>query len=123
MPYDDPDPADPMLLVGVTLPAGENSAEDMAYVFAEEFARLGFSEQRLLSLFHEPFYAGAHQALELLGEERIRLIVQEAVGMWGQVQYSVQEPVGRSSWDVSVAALRFPGSFRINGPDGDEVKS
>ena len=123
MPYDDPDPADPMLLVGVTLPAGEDSAEDMAYVFAEEFARLGFSEQRLLSLFHEPFYAGAHQALQLLGEEKIRLIVQEAAGMWGQVQYSVEEPPERPSWDVPVSALRFPGSFQTNDPDGDEVKS
>ena len=121
MPYDDPDPDDPMLLVGVTLPAEEDSAEEMAYVFAEEFARLGFSEQRLLSLFQEPFYAGAHGALEFLGENRIRGIVQEAVGMWGQFPYRVNEPVARPSWDVPVGALAFPGSTKAHNPDGDEV--
>lgn len=121
MPYDDPDASDPMLLVGVALPAEEDSAEEMAYVFAEEFARLGFSEERLLTLFREPFYAGAHRAFKFLGEERIRAIVQEAVGMWGSLQYSVGEPHGQLSWDVPVGALAVPGSTKTDNSDGNEV--
>ena len=41
MPYDDPDPTDPTLLVGVQLPADPAADLEMAYVFAEEFARMG----------------------------------------------------------------------------------
>jgi len=121
MPYDNPEPSDPMLLVGVELPAEEDSAEEMAYVLAEEFARLGYSEQRLLELFRQPFYAGAHHALELLGEDRIRSIVQEAAAMWGQLRYRVEEPVSQRAFDVPLGALSDPSDSR-NGLDLDEVE-
>ena len=83
MPYGDPDPADPTMLIGVEIPAGETSDLEMAYAFAEEFAQLGFSRERLLALFRNPFYAGAHRALLALGEEKIESIIQEAVDAWG----------------------------------------
>ena len=35
MPYQDPDPTDPNMLVGVMLPADAEAMRDMAYVFAE----------------------------------------------------------------------------------------
>ena len=63
MPYKDADPEDPQELVGVGFPADDETHLDMAYVFAEEFARLGFSEQRLVHLFRNPFYRSAHQGL------------------------------------------------------------
>ncbi len=84
MPYDDPDPQDPMVLVGVALPAGEEEEREMTYVFAEEFARLGYSEPQVLSLFKEPFYAGAHRAFVHLGEPAVAAIVREVVGVWGR---------------------------------------
>ena len=83
MPYDDPDPTDPTMLVGVEIPAGETSDIDMAYAFAEEFAQLGYSADRVMSLFRNPFYAGAHRALRALGEAKIASIIQEAIGVWG----------------------------------------
>ena len=86
MPYDDPDPQDPMVLVGVALPAGEEEEREMAYVFAEEFARLGFSEHQVLSLFREPYYAGAHRALARLGEPAVAAIVSEVAGVWGRMR-------------------------------------
>ena len=82
MPYDDPDPSDPAMLVGVELPADEASDTEMAYAFAEEFALLGYSAEDLMALFRNPYYAGAHRALVVLGEERIRSIVREAVHVW-----------------------------------------
>jgi hypothetical protein len=87
MPYRDPDPADPNILIGVEAPAGPASDVEMAYVFAEEFARLGFSEKRLLALFHNPFYAGAHRALGTVGEEKIQAIIAETVGIWGRLNH------------------------------------
>ena len=84
MPYDDPDPQDPMMLVGVALPADPEADRDMAYAFAEEFARLGYGARQIISLFREPFYAGAHGAYRRLGEAEIRRIVNETVAVWGR---------------------------------------
>jgi hypothetical protein len=86
MPYDDPDRLDPMMLVGVALPAGRASQVEMVRVFAEEYARMGFDEERILGLFQRPFYAGAHNALRELGEEAVRGIVRQAAGVWQRVR-------------------------------------
>ncbi len=83
MPYNDPDPTDPTMLVGVEIPADKTSDIDMAYAFAEEFTKLGYSADRLMALFQNPHYAGAYRALTILGEERIAGIVQEAAAAWG----------------------------------------
>ena len=83
MPYGEPDLGDPMLLVGVELPADAEAVRDMAWVFAEEFARLGFDRRRIAGLFRSPFYAGAHQALRALGEAEVAAIIDQCVSVWG----------------------------------------
>lgn len=80
---------DPMELVGVMLPADAESSREMAYVFAEEFARLGYDRARLLWVFKNPFYAGAHGAYQALGEDEILSIIDECLGAWGHTQFSV----------------------------------
>ncbi len=91
MPYSDPDPSDPHSLVGVGVPVGEEVHVDMAYVIAEEFTRLGFDEDRLLALFQDPFYRSAHGVFEILGEEKIKSIIQETLQVWGRVQFVDQD--------------------------------
>jgi|SRR5215510_2629798 len=86
MPYDDPDPQDPMMLVGVSLPADPEADRDMAFAFAEEFARLGYAGRQIVALFREPFYAGAHGAYLRLGEAEIQTIVNETLAVWGRVR-------------------------------------
>ena len=66
-PFEDADGEDPMELVGVAVPADAESQREMAYVFAEEFARLGEGGARILRLFQNPFYAGANAAYRALG--------------------------------------------------------
>ncbi len=83
MPYGEPDPGDPNVLVGVGVPAEAETVREMAYVFAEEFARLGFNEARLLRLFRSPFYAGLHHAYRVLGEAAVSEIISECVRVWG----------------------------------------
>jgi hypothetical protein len=83
MPYDTPDPTDPSMLVGVVLPAEADTLREMAYVFAEEFARLGFDAARILRVFRSPFYAGAHHVFQALGEGEAAAIVEECVRVWG----------------------------------------
>lgn len=90
MPFKDPDPTDPNVLVGVTLPADAEATKEMAYVFAEEFARMGYARDGLLRLFKNPYYAGAHGAYRDLGEEAIRAIIEECVNAWGRVAVRVQ---------------------------------
>jgi len=89
MPFRDPDPTDPNMLVGVVLPADAEATRDMAYVFAEEFARLGYDRGQLLGLFKTPFYGGAHGAYQQLGETEILSIIDECLNVWGQVRFSI----------------------------------
>jgi hypothetical protein len=84
MPFAEPDPTDPTVLVGVSVAGGADATRDMAWVFAEEFARLGLDAARLLALFRSPFYAGAHQAWQTLGEPEIVGIVAECVSVFGR---------------------------------------
>ena len=91
MPYNDPDPKDPNMLVGVVLPGDREAINEMAYVFAEEFARQGYDKTQLLWLFKNPFYAGAHGAYKALGEEAIRTIIDECLAVWGHIQFSTSD--------------------------------
>ena len=84
MPFKDPDPTDPNMLVGVMLPADAEATRDMAYVFAEEFARMGYNREQLLWLFKNPFYGGAHGAYRALGEQETLSIIDECLNVWGQ---------------------------------------
>ena len=91
MPYDDPEPEDPHELVGVVLPADAASVREMACTFAVEFAQMGFSRERILGLFRQPYYRGAHPALQALGEGEIERIVDESLRVWGARAYVVRD--------------------------------
>ena len=84
MPYDDPDVDDPQMLVGVELPADPESRLEMAYTFAEEFARLGHDGPAILRLFQSPFYAGANAVWRALGHEAVVAIVDDCLRVWGR---------------------------------------
>jgi hypothetical protein len=84
VPYDDPEPDDPHVLVGVSLPGDEAATREMAEAFADEFAQMGFGRERLLRLFSSPFYAGAHAALQLLGVAEVERIVEESLRVYGR---------------------------------------
>ena len=77
MPYGDPDPADPQVLVGVGFPGDPGAMREMAHAFVEEFAAIGHGERRILELFQSPFYAGPYAAGRALGHDEIRRIVAD----------------------------------------------
>jgi len=91
VPYNDPDPSDPNILVGVVLPAERETMREMAYAFAEEFALLGYDSDGLFRVFQNPFYAAPHQAYRALGEEAIRKIVAECLAAWGGIQFRIAD--------------------------------
>lgn len=82
---------DPLELVGVSLPGDSDSVREMAYTFAEEFAAMGFGEERLRKLFRTPRYAGAHRAWQVLGDEEVCRIVAESVAVYGGVRFVVRD--------------------------------
>lgn len=78
MPYDDPDPTDPMTLTGVELVVDDAGAvREMAVCFAEEYVRLGLSEAAIVELFAGGEFAGPKLAVSQLGLEAVREIVRE----------------------------------------------
>jgi len=119
MPYKDPDPTDPNMLVGVMLPADAEASRDMAYVLAEEFARLGYSREQLLWLFKNPFYGGAHGAYRALGEQDISAIIDECLNVWGNVHVSIHDApaavsdLPRDAGEDEGGGLN--GALRLNG--------
>ena len=91
MPFDNPEPDDPHVLVGVLFPGNEQATREMAAAFADEFAQLGFSRDQILGLYRRAFYAGAHAALQVLGEQEIGRIVDESLRVWGRCRYVVRD--------------------------------
>ncbi|KKM69219.1 hypothetical protein LCGC14_1453070 [marine sediment metagenome] len=72
------EPEDPMALVGVGLERGPEAEAltEMAWCFVEEYARMGWSGERILRLFRNPFYRGPHQILRMKGEDFVRGLIQ-----------------------------------------------
>ena len=106
MPYQDPDPSDPNVLVGVSIPGDEETTREMAIAFAEEFALLGYDEERLLGLFRKPHYQGAHRAYVLLGEEEILRIVREAAAVFGRFRVVVHDRPEESLVQIEIGESR-----------------
>jgi hypothetical protein len=84
VPYDDPDPSDPMTLHGVGVETDDaNAMREMGMCFIEEYLRLGFDADRLLQLFKCKGFAGPNMVLEALGEPAIHAMIAEGVGLRG----------------------------------------
>jgi hypothetical protein len=91
MRYGDPEPDDPQVLVGVSLPGDEKTTLEMAEAFADEFAQLGTGSEEILAMFRSPFYAGAHRAYTVLGELTLRRLIDESVEVWGRFRRVVRD--------------------------------
>ncbi len=84
MPYDDPDPTDPMTLHGVAVPTSDPSAmREMALCFIEEYMRMGVERERLLGMFRVPRYVGPYMAYRELGEDAVIALLDDVASRWG----------------------------------------
>ncbi len=78
---------DPFEMIGMELPnQSEEQLRDMALCLAEEFIREGFSEEKLLNMFKNPFYQGPYLVWKQKGDDFVRAVIQEAVQMWRPVK-------------------------------------
>jgi hypothetical protein len=71
-----------MEIVGVVLdrPMDLQGLDDMARTFVEEYTLMGWQPSRIMAMFRRPFYAGAHDAYEALGEDRIVELIEQTCG-------------------------------------------
>ena len=90
MPYEDPDPQDPMMLHGMSFETDDEAIRDMATSFIEEYLRLGFSADRILNLFATSGYAGPHLAYRVLGETIIASLLDEHLRRRGPRQHRLR---------------------------------
>ena len=105
MPYEDPDPTDPMTLHGVGIETGSDEAMvEMAICFIEEYTRLGFDPDRILRMFHTEAYAGPRLALQTLSEERIRELINDEVAIRGH-RHTTNECLARTSTGIALPVL------------------
>ncbi|MBI2133010.1 MAG: hypothetical protein HYT99_09480 [Candidatus Tectomicrobia bacterium] len=83
MPKDEFEFEDPMELVAIPMPGDTAGAErEMARCLAEEFLRMGHTEEEVLGMFRDPFYAVLHNLCRSQGESEIRRIVAQASAGW-----------------------------------------
>ncbi len=85
MPKDEFDFEDPFELNGMAFLSHEDTTNDMAETFIEEFMRMGYNHQQLLALFRNPHYIGPNMAFEKLGEPFIRDLIADVFARWGKV--------------------------------------
>ena len=79
-PKDEFEPDDPMELVGVGLPVG--GEREMVLAVIDEYVRLGFSGEEIVSLFRDPCYTMTNRIFRELGEAYVRECVDLVMTRW-----------------------------------------
>jgi hypothetical protein len=82
MPKDEFVEEDPMELVGMVFPGEIGQLERMAETIVEEYVRLGWSEQRLMTLFTNPMFMATYRIYRQKGEGYVRGLVRKIYSMW-----------------------------------------
>lgn len=84
MPFDDPDMTDPMSFHAIEVETDNlNSLREMAVCFVEEYARMGFSAERIMALFQRNDFAGPALAYRELGSSSIAEIIEAQISLRG----------------------------------------
>ena len=74
---------DPYELHFMNVPSSEDMhIQVMAETFIDEYLRMGWDDELILSIFRMPFYRGPYAAYELLGEESIKTMIGDIREKW-----------------------------------------
>jgi len=98
MPKDEFDFEDPFELNGMAFMTHEDTTNDMAETFIEEFMRMGYGHQQVLALFRNPHYVGPNMAFEKRGEPFIRDLITDVFARWGR----------KAEWPVTTTSPLTP---------------
>ncbi len=76
---------DPYVATAVALQTpGHDGAAAMTRTFIEEFARLGWSRQRIERMFRIPRYVAAHAVYRARGPEFVAAMIEDVLGPDGE---------------------------------------
>ncbi|MBI2067744.1 MAG: hypothetical protein HYT77_07010 [Deltaproteobacteria bacterium] len=59
------------------VPADNSFYREMARTFIEEYMMIGWADDEILALFHEPYYRGTYDILQKKGETFVKNIIDE----------------------------------------------
>jgi hypothetical protein len=82
MPKDEFVSEDPMELVGMVLPGSPGQLEAMAECLVEEFVRMGWDEERLMTIFTNPMFAGTFRVYCYKGKAYVQELIQSCLHKW-----------------------------------------
>lgn len=86
MPKEEPALTDPMELFGMRGPElTETDIAEMSEALVDEYIRLGFDDEALLSLFRNPYYTLTHWIWLTRGEAYVREVIERVRRRWGSV--------------------------------------
>jgi hypothetical protein len=109
MPKDEFDFEDPFELNGMAFLTLEDSTDDMARTFIEEFMRMGYGHKQILALFRNPQYLGPTMAYAKRGEPFVRDLITEVFASWGRlVEWGNPGPGGPAETPASPATVAQP---------------
>ncbi len=82
MPKDEYSTEDPQELVGMVVPGDSGTLDAMAEAFVEEYVRLGWTEDRLMTLFINPMFMATHRIYRAKGELYVRELIRKSCERW-----------------------------------------
>jgi hypothetical protein len=82
MPHDEFTHEDPMEMVAAVVPGAPGQLEAMAECFVEEYIRLGWDEERLMTIFVNPLFLATHRVYKLKGEAYVRDLIRATCAKW-----------------------------------------
>jgi hypothetical protein len=85
---------DPMELVGTLVECDEAEIEEMGLTFVEEFVRMRWPREEILSVFANPHYRGPHTVYRTKGPAFVSGIIDLVTGV--TVEGTQAETAGRS---------------------------
>jgi hypothetical protein len=83
MPKDEFSTKDPLELVGMVVPGDSGTLDAMAEAFVEEYVRMGWTEDRLMTLFTNSMFLATHRIYRLKGEDYVRDLIERSCKKWG----------------------------------------
>lgn len=82
MPKDEFVEEDPMELVGMVLPGDPGQLEAMAEAIVEEYVRMGWDAERLMTLFRHPMFLATHRIYQQKGEDYVKALIAHTCSRW-----------------------------------------
>ena len=112
MPKDEFDFEDPFELNGMAFLTHEDTTDNMAECFIEEFMRMGYGNRQIFALFKDPHYLGPNMAYQKRGEPFIRELIAEVFARWGKA----------ASWGVtSTESGMHPAREGVRVPESQSL--